>query len=147
MVSALMTGILGAALTFWLGARYFGFHAMESLRAIVSSNIAGFFSLLLTLALERRKVIGRVLMGNALKAWIALFVIYSSMLLALDPALFSPALFAVLFAPLVLATGLMLPFWGPTQDQVIRWEHRLRKRMLRNQQFSRPERDVIGVEP
>lgn len=144
-----MMGIFGAVLTHGLGAHYFGWGGKESLIAVGASNIAGFFSLLLTLTLERRKAISRTLMSNAFFAWVVLFILYTSFLCAMDPTLRSFTILLVLFIPLVFATGFMLPLWGPTQDWVIRFEHGLKKRSARkssNQQFSRPKRDVIRLE-
>jgi hypothetical protein len=144
MVAACTTGIFGALLTYWMGSRYFGFDSAESLRTIGAANVAGFFSGLLALALERRGKVGRLLMGNAFKAWFVLFILYSSILLALAPALREFWAFTVMFVPVVFSTGFMLPLWGPTQDRILRWEHRMKQRASSsspsddgNQQFSR----------
>jgi hypothetical protein len=149
MASALMMGIFGAVLTHWLGAHYFAFEGIDSLWAVGASNVAGFFSLLLTLWLERRKAISRIFMSNALGAWAVLVVLDTFFLCALDPMLRTLPTLAVLFLPLVFATGFMLPLWGPTQDGLIRFEYQLKKRSAKksaNQEFSRPERDAIRLE-
>lgn len=160
MVSAWLTGILGAILTYWVGSRYFGFDLKDWAIALGTTNVVGFFSLLLTLALERRPAIRRILMGNAFKTWAVLAILYTSGLAALDPALRNPLTLAALWAPLVLGTGFMLPLWGLAQDRLIAWEHHRRVRragspdkrwgsgaaLASNQEFASPKRDAIRVE-
>jgi hypothetical protein len=148
MLSALVTGTFGSALTYWISTRYFGFSGLDCFFAVLASNCAGFFSLLLTLALERRPAIRRILMGNSFKTWFTLGVLYTGFMVALDPSLRDLRTLAVLWCPLVWSIGFMLVPWGKTQDWVIRWEHRRARnaRFSSNQEFSRPERDVIRVE-
>ena len=148
MLSALISGTFGAALTYWVGTRYCGLGWVDCLWAILASNGAGFFALLLTLALERRPAIRRVLLGSALRTWAALAILYVSFMVALDPALRSLSVVAALVLPLIWATGFMLPLWGHAQDGVIRWEHRrfLKARGAANQEFARSDTDGIRVE-
>jgi hypothetical protein len=149
MVSAVLSGILGSGVTYWVGTRYFAFGAWDVLWAVLASNVAGFISLLLTLALERRPAIRKVLMGNAPKTWAVLGVLYTGLMLGLDPGLWSPIVAVSLWAPLVWATGFMLPLWGRAQDALIRWEYHRAKRPAfepRKRRFAASKRNVIRVE-
>lgn len=144
MASAGFCGILGTALTFWISTRTFGFGAAQVALAVLSSNLAGFVALLLTLALERRLVIRRFLMGNQLKTWGVLAALYVSGMIGLDPDLRSPATLAALFVPLVFSNGFMLPVWGLAQDRLLRWEQkhaRKRPRVRENES----DQDMVRI--
>ena len=148
MISSFLFGIMGVALTHWLGARYFGFDAGATAMATLASNLSGFVSLLLTLFLERRVPIRRVLMGNALKTWLVLGFLYTGLMAVLDPALRDPATMACLWLPLIFCTGWMLSLWGKAQDAIIGWEYRRgqKGRSARNDQCAPPKRDALRIQ-
>jgi putative effector of murein hydrolase LrgA (UPF0299 family) len=148
MVSAWVMGILGAITTYWIGSHSFGLSLRAGLLAVLASNVAGFFALLLTLWLERRAWVRRYVMGHAFMTWAVLFVLYVSFTVALNSTLRDPLLLAALLLPMIWSTGLMLPLWGPVQDRLIRWERRRAEKpeFADNQRFARRRRDAIRAE-
>ena len=119
-------GVLGVISTYWVGTRYFGFSQQDVILCIVGAMIAGFLSLLSTLALERQAVLKKHVMNRTLKTWVVLAILYSSLLVVIAPALREPRTFVLMFIPVVMCTGLMIPVFGPVQDRVYR---RIQRRM------------------
>lgn len=142
MVSAMLNGIVGTLLVFWLGGRFWGLDLSFAACAVVASNLAGFVALLSTLALERRKLSRRILMGNALKTWLFLALLYGGSIALLIPELRDATRLAILFIPLVMSNGFMLPLFGKAQDALIRWESRRAKKQKSSSETNR----VIRIE-
>jgi hypothetical protein len=124
MLSAWLTGIAGTILSYWLGTRFFGMSGQTMAWAVVASNITGYVSVLSTLALERRGKLPPVLFNGAITTWTVITALYVIPLMALVPDLRDVRTMFLMFFPLLLATGFMIPIFGFTQDRIIAWEQK-----------------------
>lgn len=136
MLSAMVTGGFGLVLVYGLGVHSLGMDVKDLVLSILASNVGGFVGGLLTLAMERREPIRRLLLGNWIKTWAMLAILYTAVLLALSPALRDLRTLAILFVPLVCCSGFMLPLFGIVQDRIISWEQRRASR--------KPSQSAVG---
>lgn len=119
MLTALINGILGVALTYGVGTWVLGMESSDILQALIASILSGLVAVLSILAIGRNEAFKRIPIGGTVKTWtLFLFFYFGGMLLA-APVLRSTAIFWPLFIPLVLSTGFSIVFFGPIQDRII----------------------------
>lgn len=121
---AIVNGILGCFLIAWIGSSFLGLEARDIVLTMLGANLAAIVSGLLTLMAEATPSIKRHIRGG-FRTWIVLMALFHGVLLAISPALRDPKTLAILWIPVILATGLAFPtVFGPIQDRIVRARQR-----------------------
>jgi len=121
MISALLNGIVGLSLSILVGTQALNLTLVDSLRCVLSSNIAGLFALLTTLQAERFL---KPWLNRSLKTWALLLILYLGGLIATAPVLRDSKTLVYLLFPLILSTGFSILVFGPIQDRLVRRQQR-----------------------
>ena len=127
MITALVNGILGVGLVFAVGIGYLDLSLRDGVQAILDSNVAGFFSLFLTLRAERISWMRRWFLSRTLQTCTLLVSCYFGLLLWMAPALRDFRVLMILILPLVLSTGFSILAFSPVQDFLVRQEQQKNK--------------------
>ena len=113
-------GLSAAALSIVLGTQYLGWTLGAVLLCILIANICGYLALLLTLTLERQAWTKRTFMRGAKSTWAVFWVLSLGGFFAFSPAIRDWTAIQYLLLPLVLSNGIQIPFFGMTQDAIVR---------------------------
>jgi hypothetical protein len=123
MVAAIFAGI-ASIVTLALGKGIVGWSARDVLRVILVSNLAAWCCLPTTLALERVAWFKRSVISGWLRTWLLFTGIYFSVLLALEPGMREPRVFAILILPVIFTSGYTIFIYGPIHDFFIKRSQR-----------------------
>jgi hypothetical protein len=127
MKAALLNGILGSALTLFLGQTYLGIPWMDLLPTLFLANVAGLISLLLTLQIQRTKLYAQIPVKGFLKSWGFLISIFLMLLVPISKPLQEVRHLALLFLPLGMSLGFCILVFGPIQDFLVRYRYQQEK--------------------
>jgi hypothetical protein len=125
MKAAFLFATLGTALTWYLATQVLGWDWTFVPRGVFVANLAGFSSLLSTLAMERNPAAKATIVKNTLRTWSFITLYYMGVFCVLLPEMREVRPLAMLFLPLLLTTGIMMPLFGWVQDRLIARVQRL----------------------
>ncbi len=123
-VAAIFCGIIGSALTYWLGIGL-SLTGLEVLVCLGAAQLACVISGILTLQAERRPWLKARLLRGGLRTWTCLAALFFGILVLLAEPLRREGILIRLAFPLILATGFALRCaFGPLQDWIVRRQQR-----------------------
>ena len=123
-VTAILCGIIGSVLTFWIGAGL-GLSVPEMLLCLAATSVACVVSGILTLQAERLPWLKARVLRGGFRTWTLLAVLYFGTLAAVAEPLRRGEILIRLAFPLILATGFAIQWaFGPLQDRIVRRQQR-----------------------
>ena len=121
---ALMNGVVGLALTFWVGMEFLQMSPDRILLCILAIQISGLITVLTTLQSEQVGWMRRNFLNRSMKTWAFFIGLYLGISMLISPELRKLHTWLWLFVPLLLTNGFTCVFFGPIQDQIVRRRQR-----------------------
>lgn len=139
MTVALITGMIGSAVTFIVGVYCFHLSVFDISLSLISSNVAAILSLFITLRSDCFPPPFKGWVTGTPKAWALLISLYFTLLLGMSPPLRDLETILYLSFPLVLSAGFAIIAFGPIRDKMIR--NQQKKSLIRASETTEPKDD------
>ena len=105
MKAAILNGVLGSALTLFIGQNYFGLSTQELLAILGMANLSGLIALLVTLQIQRTRFYTQLSGPGFIKGWSILMSLFLILLVPFFDSLQNPRTLAALIFPLGMSLG------------------------------------------
>ena len=127
MKAAIFSGVLGSALTLFLGESYLGIHWIDLVPTLILANGVGLISLILTLQIQRTRLYSQIPIPGFLKSWALIISLFLMLLVPISKPLQSIHHLSVLLFPLSMSLGFCMIIFGPIQDFIVRYRYQQEK--------------------
>lgn len=127
MKAAIFSGVLGSALTFFLGESYLNIPWIDLVPTLFLANVMGLISLILTLQIQRTRLYSQIPVPGFLKSWALIVGLFLMLLVPISKPLQNVSSLLILLFPLGMSLGFCILVFGPIQDFIVRYRYQQEK--------------------